>query len=251
MPPLSLQLPDLPLARKGTVYLVGAGPGAADLMTLRGWALLQSADVAVVDALADPVLYRHLPVRVVDAGKRAGDHGLKQEQIHRVLIELAQQGLAVVRLKGGDPFVLGRGSEEVQALAAAGVPCEVIPGVSSAIAAPLLAGIPVTHRGVADAFCVVSAHTQDGLPPSLPPPHARTTLVVLMGVASRGRWLPQLRALGYAADTPLAWVTWAGRAEQTVWRSTLAACEALGDAAPIASPSVAIIGAVVDLRVAA
>ena len=121
------------------MYLVGAGPGAADLLTIRGLRLLQSADVIVHDSLVQPELYAALPARCIDAGKRSGDHGLGQDGIHALLIDLARQNLAVVRLKGGDPYVLGRGSEEALALAAAGVPCEVVPGVSSALAAPLLA----------------------------------------------------------------------------------------------------------------
>ena len=239
--------PTLPRARKGCVYLVGAGPGAADLITLRGWAILASADVAVVDALADRALYQDLPLRIVQAGKRGGDHGIQQADIHALLIELAGQGLAVVRLKGGDPFVLGRGSEEVLALTAAGVAVEVVPGVSSALAAPALGGIALTHRGVAEGFAVVSAHVADGLPP-FPPYTGRLTLVVLMGVANRAQWLPQLLALGWPASLPMAWVTWAGRPEQTVMRTTIGACAEAGDRLALVSPSVAVIGAVAALE---
>lgn len=246
MPALALP-PHLPAAEKGKVYLVGAGPGAADLITLRGWAILSSADVAVVDALADPALYRDLPLRIVPAGKRGGDHGMGQADIHTELIALARQGLAVVRLKGGDPFVLGRGSEEVLAMAAAGVPCEVVPGVSSAVAAPALAGIALTHRGVAEGFAVVSAHVADGQPP-FPPYTGRLTLVVLMGVANRATWLPQLLALGWPADLPMAWVTWAGRPDQKVLRTTLGQCAQAGEAMALHSPSVAVLGEVAALE---
>lgn len=239
--------PQLPVAQKGKVYLVGAGPGAADLITLRGWAILTSADVAVVDALADPALYRDLPLRIVHAGKRGGDHGMAQSDIHAALIELAGQGLAVVRLKGGDPFVLGRGSEEVLALAAAGVACEVVPGVSSALAAPALGGIALTHRGVAEGFAVVSAHVADGHPP-FPAYTGRLTLVVLMGVANRATWLPQLHRLGWPDSLPMAWVTWAGRADQTVLRTRLGACALAGDTLSLRSPSVAVIGEVAALE---
>ncbi|MSQ83328.1 MAG: uroporphyrinogen-III C-methyltransferase [Myxococcales bacterium] len=233
----------MPVAQKGHVYLVGAGPGSVDLITLRGWSLLQTADVAVVDALADPALFQHLPLHIIDAGKRAGNHGLQQAQIHEKLIELAHQGLAVVRLKGGDPFVLGRGSEEALALAQAGVPCEVVPGVSSALAAPTLAGIALTHRGVAEGFSVVSAHVGDGRPP-FGPYHERLTLVVVMGVANREQWLPQLLALGYPPQLPMAWITWAARAEQTVLRTTLGACLSDARSAGLRSPSIAVIGPV-------
>lgn len=242
-PPLP---PHLPTADKGTVYLVGAGPGAVDLITLRGWAILASADVAVVDALADPDLYRDLPLRIVHAGKRGGDHGMAQADIHTALVDLARQGLAVVRLKGGDPFVLGRGSEEVLAMAAAGVPCVVVPGVSSALAAPALGGIALTHRGVAEGFAVVSAHVADGQPP-FPRYTGRLTLVVLMGVANRAVWLPRLIDLGWPPHLPMAWVTWAGRPQQTVVRTTLAACLQAGESLVLRSPSVAVVGEVAAL----
>jgi len=228
------------------VYLVGAGPGAADLITLRGWALIATADIAVVDALADPALWDGLPIEIVPAGKRAGDHGMAQDDIHAALIALARAGKAVVRLKGGDPFVLGRGSEEALALAAAGVPCVVVPGVSAAFAAPALAGIPLTHRGVADAFTVLSAHLADG-GPALPPFDPRATLVVLMGVANRALWLPALAGLGYPADLPVAWIEWAGRPHQRVLRTTVAHAAVAADAFALKSPAVAVVGAVAGL----
>lgn len=238
--------------RRGTVYLVGAGPGSADLITLRGWRLLQAADVIVYDSLADEALRTGLRARLIDAGKRRGHHGRSQDEINGLLIELAREGHAVVRLKGGDPFVLGRGSEEALALAAAGVPCEVVPGVSSAIAAPELAGIPVTHRGIADAFCVLSAHLSDitGMP-TIPAYLPRCTLVVLMGVARLAEWWPQLHALGYPDDLPVAWVTWAARPEQVVHTTTVGRC--LDDARRVAlqAPSVAVIGRVVGVRATA
>jgi uroporphyrin-III C-methyltransferase len=230
----------------GWVYLVGAGPGAADLITLRGWQLLQSADVAVVDALADAELLQGLSVEVLHAGKRAGQHGMSQTEINQLLVQLAQDGRAVVRLKGGDPFVLGRGSEELQALAHAGVPCEVVPGVSSAIGGPALAGIPVTHRGLADAVCIVSAHLQAGDAVTLPAFQPRLTLVVLMGVSTLQAWLPRLADLGWPLDTPLAVVTWAGRPNQQVLQTHLQAL--LADSAPaLRSPSVFVLGQVASL----
>ena len=173
---------------------------------------------------------------------------MAQREIEALLVELAQAGEAVVRLKGGDPFVLGRGSEEVQALAAAGIPCEVVPGITSAIAGPQLAGIAVTHRGIADAFCVVSGHSRDGQAcASLPWFHEQTTVVVLMGVASRAQWVPRLVTLGYPADLPMAWVTWAGRQQQRVLRTTVRDCLKDFDNAELHSPSVAVIGAVAAL----
>ncbi len=238
-----------PFARSGNVYLVGAGPGSADLITLRGWRLLQAADVVVYDSLADVALRTGLRAELIDAGKRRGNHGMTQMEINQLLVDQARAGNVVVRLKGGDPFVLGRGSEEAMALAAAGVPWEVVPGVSSAVAAPELAGIPVTHRGVADAFCVVSAHVREieGAP-TLPPYNPRCTLVVLMGVASLAEWWPHLTALGYPDELPVAWVTWAARPEQVVLTTTVGQCVEAAARAQVQAPSVVIIGRVVALR---
>ena len=244
------------VAQPGTVYLVGAGPGAADLITLRGWHLLQTADVIVYDSLADPSLHAGLAAERIDAGKRSGNHGLSQGDTTALLIRLAQEGRAVVRLKGGDPFVLGRGSEEALALAAAGVPCEVVPGVSSSLAAPLLAGIPLTHRGVADAFCVVSAHPRDTVKSatdpsgmaSIPPWQPRCTLVVLMGVATLAEWLPLLAERNYPQDLPIAFVTWAARPEQTVLETTLGDALDAAKRQGLRAPAVAVIGPVVRLR---
>lgn len=235
-------------AKPGTVYLVGAGPGAADLLTVRGWRLLQQADVVVCDDLVDPDACQGLAAEIVQVGKRGGQKHTPQEAIHELLIARARAGQVVVRLKGGDPFVLGRGSEEVLALAAAGVPCEVVPGLSSSLAAPLLAGIPVTHRGIADAFCVVSAHPRLEGAPSLPPYHPRRTLVVLMGVATLGQWLPLLAGLGYPPELPLAVVTWAGRPEQRVLVTDIGHVLQRAAQAPLHSPSVIVIGQVVALR---
>ena len=236
------------MAQPGTVYLVGAGPGAADLLTIRALRLLQSADVVVHDSLVQPEIYADLGAQCIDVGKRSGNHGLGQEGIHALLIDLARQHKAVVRLKGGDPYVLGRGSEEALALAAAHVPCEVVPGVSSALAAPLLAGIPLTHRGLAESFCVVSAHPQQpGQSTALPPFEPRRTLVLLMGVQTLPNWLPQLRALGYPGDLEVAFVMHASWPEARVWAATLDTCEAAMLEKPVTAPAVAVVGRVVSL----
>lgn len=234
---------------QGTVYLVGAGPGASDLITVRGLRLLQQADIVVFDALADADLLRDLAAKCIDVGKRSDQHGMKQSEINELLIDMARQGHNVVRLKGGDPFILGRGSEEAMALANAGINYHVIPGISSSYAAPLLAGIPLTHRGLADGFAVVSAHPQqvDDLP-SIPSYCARHTLVVLMGVASLAVWVEQLKQRGYPSDLPVAFVTWAARVEQTVLITTVGRSVADATAAGLRSPTVAIVGAVVNLR---
>jgi len=145
--------------RVGVVALVGAGPGDPGLMTVRGLALLRRAEVVIYDRLVDPRLLAEAPrARRVFAGKASGDHALPQERINALLVMHARRGRRVVRLKGGDPFVFGRGGEEAEALAAAGVPFEIVPGVSAAVAAPAYAGIPLTHRGVASSFAVVTGH---------------------------------------------------------------------------------------------
>ncbi len=145
----------------GFVSLVGAGPGDPELLTVRAVKRLQEADLVLYDALVDRAALRHAPrARWAYVGKRAGRHSIAQETIERVMIRRAQRGERIVRLKSGDPFVFGRGGEEALALAAAGVPCEVVPGVSAAVAGPALSGIPVTHRGLASAFLVVSGHAE-------------------------------------------------------------------------------------------
>ena len=236
-----------PHAQPGTVYLVGAGPGAPDLLTVRAARLLRQADVVVCDDLVDPETCEGLRAEILQVGKRGGQPHTAQATIHALLIERARAGQVVVRLKGGDPFVLGRGSEEAQELAQAGIPCEVVPGLSSALAAPLLAGIPVTHRGIADAFCVVSAHPRLEGAPSLPPYHPRRTLVVLMGVATLPQWLPLLEPLGYPPELPLAVVTWAGRREQTLVVTDLGHVAEVAAREPLHSPAVIVLGHVVAL----
>jgi len=240
---------DAGCALPGVVYLVGAGPGAADLITLRGYRLLQSCDVVVFDSLADDRLHNELSCDKIDVGKRAGHHKLSQDQINSLLVDLSQQGKSVVRLKGGDPFVLGRGSEEAAWLADHGVRCLAVPGVSSSVGGPLLAGIPVTHRGLADAFCVVSAHPRGtDRSFSFPAYHPQMTVVVLMGVHALQRWQQALIALKYPGEIPVAFVTWAGRPQQRTLRTTLEAC--VRDAAThgLSAPTVAVIGQVAALE---
>src|SRR5205814_426423 len=184
----------------GLVSLVGAGPGDPELLTVRAVARLQAADLVLYDALVDPATLRHAAhARWAYVGKRAGRHSISQETIERIMIRRALRGERVVRLKSGDPFVFGRGGEEALALAAAGVPCEIVPGVSSAVAAPALSGIPVTHRGLASAFLVVSGHAEPAWRPvlrALQPQSA--TVVVLMGLASRGEIASVLIAHGWS-----------------------------------------------------
>jgi uroporphyrin-III C-methyltransferase / precorrin-2 dehydrogenase / sirohydrochlorin ferrochelatase len=200
--------------RSGTVSLVGAGPGDPDLLTRRAVRRLAEADVVLYDALVDPEVLGLAPTaRRIFVGKRAGRPAVKQEFINRLLVRAARRGRRVVRLKGGDPFVFGRGGEEAIALVAAGVPFEIVPGVSSAIASPALAGIPVTHRGISTAFVVVSGHSPDAYSPvlgSLDPQTA--TIVVLMGLGSAADIVGLLQARGWAPETPAAVLYTLGRA---------------------------------------
>ncbi|WP_275001982.1 uroporphyrinogen-III C-methyltransferase [Promicromonospora iranensis] len=250
----------------GRVTLVGGGPGAVDLLTLRAWRALQSADVVVADRLGPVEILAELPphVRVVDVGKEPGRHPVPQERINELLVEHALTGAHVVRLKGGDPFVLGRGGEEVIACVSAGVPVEVVPGVTSAVAVPGLAGIPLTHRGVTTGFHVVSGHCAAGSADSLvagsdgaadlPGPldaaavacvrDATATLVVLMGVRSLGAIVAQSLAAGADPATPVAIVENGSTAEQRVTRARLDEAAGVAAVRGVRSPAVVVIGRV-------
>jgi uroporphyrin-III C-methyltransferase/precorrin-2 dehydrogenase/sirohydrochlorin ferrochelatase len=233
----------------GLVSLVGAGPGDPELLTLKAVRRLAEADLVLYDALveADTLAFA-TKARRFFVGKRAGRAAISQDAINRLMIREAHRGHRVVRLKCGDPFVFGRGGEEALALAAAGVPCEVIPGISSAIAAPLLAGIPVTHRGLASAFVVVSGHAESAYGPvlgSLEP--ASATVVVLMGLANRRAIANHLRDAGWPGRTPTAIVMGASRPGSDEWHGTL---DTLGaDPLPQGSdlPGIIVIGAVAAL----
>ena len=233
-----------------TVYLVGAGPGDPELLTVKAVRLLETADVVVYDALLDRSVLDLAPAaaRRIDVGKRRGQP-VAQEAINEMLVTLGRAHPSVVRLKGGDPFVFGRGGEEALALADAGVAFVVVPGVSSAIAAPAAAGVPVTHRGMSAAFTVVTGHrdptgTDDTDWDAL----ARVggTVVIVMGVAHRAEIAAKLMASGRAPTTPVAAVRWATTGDQQVVRTTLAE---LGSTR-IESPATIVIGrvAALDLR---
>jgi uroporphyrin-III C-methyltransferase/precorrin-2 dehydrogenase/sirohydrochlorin ferrochelatase len=230
----------------GLVSLVGAGPGDPELLTLRAVSRLRAADLVLYDALVDRAALRHAPqARWAYVGKRKGRHSIAQETIERVMIRRALRGERVVRLKSGDPFVFGRGGEEALALAAAGVPCEIVPGVSAAVAAPALSGIPVTHRGLSSAFVVVSGHAEEAYAPllrSLPPGSA--TVVILMGLASRAATSLLLLQRGWPEDTPAAILYSASRDDASSWFGTLASLHhaPAGDA-----PGVIVLGATVAI----
>jgi uroporphyrin-III C-methyltransferase len=225
-----------------TVYLVGAGPGGVDTLTMRGFRLLERAKVVVHDRLvADEVLaLAPSGAARIHVGKEKGASA-SQAHINALLVSLAKRHDCVVRLKGGDPFVFGRGGEELLALRDAGVPVEVVPGVSSALAAPAAAGIPVTHRGLARGVLIVTGHA--GLDPEIDFAglcRGGVTLVVLMGVGRRATIAGQLIAGGLSADTPLAVVERASTPAERVVRASLGGLAAL----EVASPAVIVVGAV-------
>jgi histidinol-phosphate aminotransferase len=237
----------------GRVTLVGAGPGGADLITLRGWRSLHTADVVVTDRLADPELTAQLRpgVKLVDAGKLPGAHQLSQEAIIETVLAHARAGRHVVRLKGGDPFVFGRGGEEVLACARAGIPCSVVPGLSSVTSAPALAGIPLTHRGLTQSFTVVSGHLPPGHPDSTVdwPSLARSTetLVLLMAVGNLQRIATFLLDGGRRPGTPVACVQYAGTPRQQVTSCPLADLAVSEVSRRIHSPAVVVIGPTVPV----
>ena len=229
----------------GVVYLVGAGPGDPRLLTLRGAELLQRADVVVHDRLAPAALLDLAPrgAERVDAGKARGHAAISQDGINRLLIDRARRGLAVVRLKGGDPFVFGRGGEEALALAAAAVPFEVVPGVSAAVAAPAYAGVPLTHRGLATSVAVVSATLAGGPADLTRVATAVDTLVVLMVADRLGEVCAGLIAAGRPPDEPAAVVVSATTGGQRMLAGTLA--ELAG--AEVDPPATLVAGRVVAL----
>jgi uroporphyrin-III C-methyltransferase len=237
--------------RGGIVALVGAGPGDPGLLTVRGRRLLRRADVVVYDRLVDPRLLELAPadgLRIF-AGKARGRHGLAQGAINALLIAHARAGRRVVRLKGGDPFVFGRGGEEAQALAAEGVRFEVVPGVSSAVAVPAYAGIPLTHRRLASSFAVMTGQQATDTPSRGARLSATAdTLVVLMGLENLSDIARNLVGQGRSGDTPVA-VIQAGttRAQHTV-TGTLSTIAARARTAALESPAVIVVGDVVRLR---
>ncbi|KUH37797.1 MULTISPECIES: uroporphyrinogen-III C-methyltransferase [Streptomyces] len=238
-------------SRTPFVALVGGGPGDPDLITLRGRRLLAEADVVIADRLGPRDLLDELPphVEVIDAAKIPYGRFMAQEAINNALIEHARRGRSVVRLKGGDPFVFGRGMEEAQALAEVGIPCTVVPGISSSISVPGAAGIPVTHRGVAHEFTVVSGHVAPDDPRSLVDWAAlaklRGTLVILMGVDKIGRIAEALVAHGKDPATPLALVQEGTTAAQRRVDATLATVAETVRAEDVRPPAVIVIGDVV------
>ncbi len=234
----------------GRVVLVGAGPGDPGLITVRGAEALRSADVVVFDRLVPAELLAYAPADAerVYVGKEPGRSAMPQEEISAMLVRRARAGLHVVRLKGGDPFVFGRGGEEALACAAAGVPFEVVPGVSSAVAAPAFAGIPVTHRGVARSFAVVTGATAHGDDIDLARVATSTdTLVVLMAAGRLAATCRELIEAGRPPAQPAAIVQWAATPEQRSVVGTLASLPDLASAARIGPPATLVVGEVAAL----
>jgi uroporphyrin-III C-methyltransferase len=240
----------------GTVYLVGAGPGDPGLITVKGLKLIQRADVILYDRLAPPELLSEArpDAELIDVGKYPGRPRLTQNDINALLIEKAQLFSTVVRLKGGDPFVFGRGGEEALACRNAGIACEVVPGVSSAIAVPAYAGIPVTQRGLTSTLTIFTGHEdpdKDSHPvdyAALARVAAQGTLVVLMGVMYLPQIAAQLIANGVASSIPAACIEWGTTDRQRIVTGTLATLPDLAIAAGLSAPATTIIGEVVRLQ---
>ncbi len=238
----------------GKVYLVGAGPGDPGLMTLKGKALLECADVVVYDALVSPQVLAMINPNAeqINAGKRKGMHSLVQEDITQLLVTKAQSGGCIVRLKGGDPFIFGRGGEEMEELVAAGVPVEVVPGITSGIAASAYAGIPLTHRHYSSSVTFVTGHEGAGkYRPAVnwhAIAHGSETIVIYMGIHNLPYIIEQLLTAGLNHTTPIALIRWGTRPEQEELRGTLATIVQQVEATGFSAPAIAVIGQVVHLH---
>jgi len=240
--------------KQGKVYLVGAGPGDPGLLTVKGLDCLRRADVVIYDRLIDEsILHEARPeAKKIYVGKASSHHTLEQETINHLLIQKAREGKVVVRLKGGDPFVLGRGGEEAEALAENHIPFEVVPGVSSAVAVPAYAGIPVTHREVASSFTVVTGHkASDRGEPDIAWDKLATgtdTLVILMGIGNLAYVVDQLIKNNKPPSTPVAVITHGTTNRQRCVTGTLQDIVAKVKSEDLKPPSVVIVGDVVHLR---
>jgi uroporphyrinogen III methyltransferase / synthase len=238
----------------GMVYLIGAGPGDPGLLTIRAKECIETADVVVYDYLASPFLleYARKGAEIIYVGKKGGDHTLTQDKINLLLADKAKQGLSVARLKGGDPFVFGRGGEEAQLLLKHGVQYEVIPGVTSAISAPAYAGIPVTHRDHTSFVSFITGHENPDKPNSNMQwdvfAKSNATLVFLMGVKNLANIVKNLVANGKPADTPVALIRWGTTSRQQTVTGTLDTIVDVVKAANLKSPAIIVVGHVVSLR---
>ena len=239
---------------KGKVYLVGAGPGDPGLITVKGLECIKQADVLIYDFLASPVFLKHTVenAEIIYVGKKGGDHTLSQDRINSLIIEKAKSGLTVTRLKGGDPFIFGRGGEEAEVLINANIPFEIVPGVTSAIAAPAYAGIPLTHRKFTSTIAFVTGHEDPAKAESNIDWAALAkgigTLVFLMGVKNLPHITDRLIHHGMSPDTPVALVRWGTTPKQTTVSGTLDTIVERTKAAGLKPPAIIVVGHVVKLR---
>jgi uroporphyrin-III C-methyltransferase len=239
---------------RGKVYLVGAGPGDPDLMTVRAVKIIQSADVILYDALVGEGIKKLFPpeAEIIDVGKRADNHTYSQAEMNRMLVELAYKFKTVVRVKGGDPYVFGRGGEEAETLAREGLEVEVVPGITSAIAAPASAGIPVTFRGYASSVTILTGHEDPTKGATALDFKAlavlQGTLVILMGIKRLGENVRALLDNGKSPETPVAIIERGTTPEERVTIGTLGTIVALAEERKVEAPAVIVIGEVVKLR---
>ena len=239
---------------KGKVYLIGAGPGDVKLITLKAVEAIQNADVVVYDRLANPRLlsFAKEDAELIYVGKKSSEHTLSQDKINELLVEKANEGKDVARLKGGDPFVFGRGGEEAEELLLDDIQFEIVPGITSAIAVPAYAGIPVTHRTATSSFKIITGHEDPTKDESQIDwdilGKDESTLIFLMGVSNLGRITGKLIEKGKPADTPIALIQWGTRPEQRTVTGTLSDIEGIVKREGISSPAIIIVGNVVKLR---
>ncbi|GBE91661.1 uroporphyrinogen-III C-methyltransferase [Nostoc cycadae] len=238
----------------GKVYLVGAGPGDPGLMTLKGKSLLECADVVIYDALVSPAILAMINPQAekINAGKRMGRHSLLQDETTQLLIDKAQDHTIIVRLKGGDPFIFGRGGEEMADLVKAGIPVEVVPGITSGIAAPAYAGIPLTHRLHSSSVTFVTGHESAGkYRPKVnwqAIAHGSETIVIYMGVHNLSHIIEELAAAGLSLETPIALVRWGTRPDQEELIGQLGTIVEQVEQTKFDAPAIAVIGSVVNMH---
>ncbi len=235
------------------VYIVGAGPGDVELLTVKALRVIREADVILYDRLINEDILNEAraDAELVFCGKLPGKHAMIQEHIHAQLVEYALRGKVVVRLKGGDPFVFGRGAEEAEVVAAANIPFEIIPGITSGIAAAAYAGIPVTHRDYGSSFAIVTGHMKEGKDDSIKWESLATgidTVAIYMGVQNLPYIVKRLTTHGRAVDTPVALIHWGTYDKQRTVTGTLENIERIVEEERIANPSIILVGEVVKLR---
>ncbi|MDJ0796315.1 MAG: uroporphyrinogen-III C-methyltransferase [Calothrix sp. MO_167.B12] len=238
----------------GKVYLVGAGPGDPGLMTLKGKGLLECADVVIYDALVSPPILAMINPQAekIDAGKRRGRHSLIQSETNQLMVEKAQTHAIVVRLKGGDPFIFGRGGEEMEALITAGVSVEVVPGITSGVAAPAYAGIPLTHRSHSSSVTFVTGHEAVGKYNPVVDWQAiargSQTIVIYMGIHNLPHIVEQLSSAGLSLDTPIALIRWGTQSQQEELIGQLGTIIQEVQDKGFEAPAIIVIGAVVNMQ---